>query len=132
MFGNFWGVRKYFQYFWGEWYENKFLSLGGKEIFFHHENNLKFVHSGAFQCIKIQHFLQPGENIPSKIIRNSFILAYFKALRFKICLNHGKSIDSEIVTNSIYSIIIRNSFILEHFRAFKCRISSSLGEFGRD
>ena len=83
-----------------------------------------------FNASKFKIFFNHGEHIPSKVIRNSFILAHFKALRFIIYSNHGESIDSEIITKSIYSIRIRNSVMLKHFsfRAFKFKIFFNNGE----
>ena len=92
------------------------------------QKKLEFLHSGAFQGIWIQNFVQPWlkfiirNNIFSETIKNFFVLEHFRASKFKICFNHGESIDSERIRKSTYSWPIRNSVILRHFKAFQFKI----------
>ena len=97
------------------------------------QKKLEFLHSGAFQGIQIQNFLQPWwkyiikNNIFSETIKN-FVLEHFRASKFEICFNHGESIDSERIRKSTYSWTIRNSVILRHFRALQFKIFFNYSE----
>ena len=74
----------------------------------------KFLHSGAFQRMEIQNFIQPhGEIISTKIKINSFILKYFKGWIFQNFLQ------SWWMTKMCW-----NSFILGHFKGWIFKLTA--------